>query len=514
MKRLRGFLVLPFVLLLVLTTAACTSGGDGEYELNNDGELVVAMSGEYRPFNYVENGKLTGFDYDIAKALADDLGLKLVTKTAGFATLVEGTAQGRYDMLVASTTANVERAQVVDFARGYYSSGAQVHVKKGQPCKPLKEMDNPQVGVANGTTYHEYLKKNEITNQIKTYEADATALEDTAAGRLDAALTDRLLGKFHIKHAGLDLEPCGEPLTHETMAPAIGKGKPKLLAAVNKSMDKILSDGTYAKISKKWFGEDISPKIDQDEVDKVMAQASDEVQTKPLIDIFTEYFPVFVKAAGWTLAVTGVALIIAVALGSVIAWMNMSSILPLRWLAVGFIGLIRGTPLIAQLFVLYFGLTQLVLLNSFWAGAIALAIHNSAYIAEIVRSGFSSVPPGLVEASRSLGLSRLKTLRWIQVPLATRTILPVLGNQFIIAVKDSSLVAFIGMAELFREAQNTAAAEFAPLKAYLIVSIYYLVIVLVLTGIVHMLERWMDVEAKAKRNEMKKLKQTEGMAAA
>ena len=203
-----------------------------------------------------------------------------------------------------------------------------------------------------------------------------------------------------------------------------------------------------------------------------------------------------IKAAGVTLAITAVALLIAVVLGSVIAWMNMSKITPLRWLAVAYIGVIRGTPLIAQLFVLYFGLTEIVLLSGFWAGAIALAIHNSAYIAEIIRSGFESVPKGLVEASRSLGMSRTQALRRVQLPLSTRTILPVLGSQFIIAVKDSSLVAFIGMGELFRTAQNMAAAEYSPLNAYLTVSVYYLIIVLVLTGLVTLLERRMNPDKK------------------
>ena len=131
------------------------------------------------------------------------------------------------------------------------------------------------------------------------------------------------------------------------------------------------------------------------------------------------------------------------------------------------------------------------LLDKFWAGAIALGIHNSAYIAEIIRSGFQSVPKGLVEAARSLGMSRERTLRRVQAPLAFRTILPVLGSQFIIAVKDSSLVGFIGLTELFRTAQNTAAATYKPLSSYAIVSVYYLVIVLVLTAVVNRMEKQM-----------------------
>lgn len=207
--------------------------------------------------------------------------------------------------------------------------------------------------------------------------------------------------------------------------------------------------------------------------------------------MFAEYGPIFLKATWVTLSLTAVALVFAGILGMGVAAMAMSRVAPLKWLAAGFIGLIRGTPLIAQLFLLYFGLTSIIVLDKFWAGAIALGVHNSAYIAEIIRSGFQSVPKGLVEAARSLGMSRERTLRRVQAPLAFRTILPVLGSQFIIAVKDSSLVAFIGLTELFRTAQNTAAATYKPLSSYAIVSVYYLAIVLVLTAVVNRMEKRM-----------------------
>lgn len=203
---------------------------------------------------------------------------------------------------------------------------------------------------------------------------------------------------------------------------------------------------------------------------------------------FGEFAPLFLEATWVTLRLTAVALVIAMVLGAFIAWMVMSRFGPLRWLATAYIGVIRGTPLIAQIFVLYFGISELVKLPAFWAGSLALAAHNSAYIAEIFRSGFQAVPKGLVEASRSLGMSRRKTLRRVQAPLALRTTLPVLGNQYIIAIKDSSLVAFIGMPELFQTSRNLAASTYEPLQMYLMVSVYYLVIVLVLTYVVNRLE--------------------------
>lgn len=204
--------------------------------------------------------------------------------------------------------------------------------------------------------------------------------------------------------------------------------------------------------------------------------------------IFTQYAPLFLEASWVTLRLSAAAIVMAMFLGSLIAAMAMGRVRALRWIATAYIGLVRGTPLITQIFIIYFGLVAIVALPAFWAGALALAFHNSAYIAEIIRSGFQSVPSGLTEAARSLGMSRTKTLKRVQAPLALRTTLPVLGNQYIIAIKDSSLVSFIGMTELFQTSRNVASSTYQELTAYIIVALYYLVIVLALTAVVNWLE--------------------------
>ncbi len=215
------------------------------------------------------------------------------------------------------------------------------------------------------------------------------------------------------------------------------------------------------------------------------------------LELFVEYSPLFIEATWVTLRLTAAALVMAMIGGAIVAAMTMSGIRPLKWVATMYIGLVRGTPLITQIFIIYFGLTAIVTLPAFWAGAFALAFHNSAYIAEIIRSGFQAVPKGLTEAARSLGLSRAQTLKRVQAPLALRTTLPVLGNQYIIAVKDSSLVSFIGMTELFQTSRNMAASTYQPLMAYTAVAGYYLVIVLVLTGLLSWLEHRLGAHSRA-----------------
>ncbi len=232
-------------------------GEEGGAQLINDGEILIAMSGEFRPFSYFENNELTGFDYDIAVAIADELDLELRTETAAFGSLIEGLSTNRYDALIASTTPTDERREQVDFTESYYTDGAQYFVPTDSDCEAFDINSDVTVGVANGTTYNQYLQDEGFTGEVTTFESDITALEDTEAGRLDGTITGRLVGLFQIQDAGRDLRACGEPLFTESPAIAIAQNNP-LIDDVDEALATIKEDGTYAEISNKWFGEDIS----------------------------------------------------------------------------------------------------------------------------------------------------------------------------------------------------------------------------------------------------------------
>lgn len=208
---------------------------------------------------------------------------------------------------------------------------------------------------------------------------------------------------------------------------------------------------------------------------------------------FFQSYPIFLKAMGVTLELTVVSIFIAIFIGLFFALLKLSGIKPLEWISNVYIYLVRGTPLIVQIFILFFGITQLIQVNAFWAASLALAFHNGAYIAEIFRGTIQSIDRGQMEAGRSLGMSSSLTMRRIILPQAFRRALPPLGNQFIIGLKDSSLAAFISMNELFNIATTLGSAHFDTLTYLLIVAIYYLVLVLILTFAVHIFEKKLSV---------------------
>lgn len=210
------------------------------------------------------------------------------------------------------------------------------------------------------------------------------------------------------------------------------------------------------------------------------------------LESFAVTFSGFAKATWVTLEITVASLILASLIGLVFAFMKISDKGWLRMIASGYIGLIRGTPLIVQIMWLYFGITHFVVLSKFWAGVLALAIHSGAYIAEIFRGAIQSIDKGQLEASRSLGMSYGLAMRRIILPQAFKRAIPPLGNQFIIGLKDSSLVAFIGVSEIFSVSMSEAAATFRQLEFYSIAGLYYLALIVIFSIVLHRLEKRLD----------------------
>jgi polar amino acid transport system permease protein len=210
------------------------------------------------------------------------------------------------------------------------------------------------------------------------------------------------------------------------------------------------------------------------------------------IRIFIDSYPVFLKGMWLTFELTAVAIFIGIFIGLFFAFLKVSKIKILEWIADIYIFLIRGTPLVVQIFVFYYGLTSLNI-SQFLAVVLALAFHNGAYIAEIFRGTIQSIDKGQMEAGRSLGMSVKLTYRRIILPQALRRAMAPLGNQFIIALKDSSLAAFIGMYELFNVATTYGSNTFDYLSYLLVVAVYYLFLVLVFSILVRYIEKRLSV---------------------
>lgn len=211
-------------------------------------------------------------------------------------------------------------------------------------------------------------------------------------------------------------------------------------------------------------------------------------------EVFMNTYPGFLEAVLITLKVTAIAVVLGTAFGIIFALLKISRSKVLQTIANLYITIIRGTPLIVQIMFLYYGITSIITLSNFWAGSIALGIHNGAYIAEIFRGAIQGIDRGQREASLALGMNRTQAMRRIIFPQALRRAIPPLGNQFIITLKDSSLVYLIGVSELFSRANREAAANFMPFETFLVVGMYYLILVLIFTWLLKLYENKLNVD--------------------
>lgn len=207
--------------------------------------------------------------------------------------------------------------------------------------------------------------------------------------------------------------------------------------------------------------------------------------------LIIKVIPLLLEGALITVEITSLSVGFGFVIGMLLALARLSAFKPARWFAIIYVDFIRGTPLLVQIFLLYFALPILtgLRIEPFFAAIAACSVNSGAYIAEIFRSGIQSIDVGQMEAGRSLGLSWWQTMRFIILPQAFKRVVPPLGNEFIAMLKDSSLVSVIGFEELTRRGQLIISRTYATFEIWLAVAFMYLIMTFMISQLVAYLER-------------------------
>jgi cystine transport system substrate-binding protein len=223
------------------------------------GTLVIGQEGTYAPFTFKDaQGNLTGFDVDIAKAVAAKLGLKPQFVLTEWSGILAGLLADKFDVVVNQVGITAERQKTIAFSAPYAYSSPQIIVKKtGSAFTTLADLKGKRVGVGLGSNFEAQLRAAGGINVV-TYPGAPEYLADLAVGRLDAAYNDRLLVGYLIKSQNLPIKGAGVIGQPESVGIAIKKTNPGLKAAIDKALLQIKADGTYARISRQWFGQDVS----------------------------------------------------------------------------------------------------------------------------------------------------------------------------------------------------------------------------------------------------------------
>ncbi|MBD2498231.1 ABC transporter permease subunit [Nostoc sp. FACHB-280] len=460
--------------------------------------LRVATEPAFPPFEFKgANGELQGFSYDLMNAIASAANFKVSFQSIPFDGIIPAVQAKTIDAAISSITITEERAKTVDFSRPYFKAGLAIAVRdNNQDITNLDSLKNKKLAVQIGTTGAEKAKSIPGV-QIRSFDSAPLALQELVNGNVDAVINDAPVTLYAINTGNLQgIKVIQQLLTEEYYGIVTAKNSPNL-TLINDGLDRILKNGSYSQIYKKWFKAEppslpnTSPFANQNNGSQANFFTS--------LNIILQALPILLQGAFFTIQITIISVILGLGGGSLIGIIRLSQIKPVRWLARAYIDFFRGTPLLVQIFMIYFGIPALVQqlgftfsFNPFVAGVIALSLNSAAYIAEIVRAGIQSIESGQTEAAQSLGLSATETMRYVIFPQAFRRMIPPLGNEFISLLKDTSLVAVIGFEELFRKGQLIVASNYRAFEIYAAIAIVYLCLTLLSSQVFSKLEVWMN----------------------
>lgn len=444
-------------LLCALAFAPRLSLAGPEPRASNDhAPLVVGLTGKYPPFNYVDDrGELVGFDVDIAHEICREMRRRCEFRILQWDGIIGALLAERIDVIIGSMAITPERANAVHFSPPYYESGAVLFRRPGASGPADAGF---RVGVTLGTTYEAHVRAKFPQADVRTYKGDPEALTDLAAGRLDAIVTDALVGRYLQKRSGITLEQTGPPLYVERMAIPVKPSRQELAREVDAAVGRVRATKAYDEAYARYFGEGT--------VEQVAASGWLSGQTLGLL----------FRGLASTLGVCAVGLGLGALLSLLLA-LALVGPRPVALAVAAFVDFIRATPFIVQMLAIYFGLPEIGIRLGAWGSAtLAIAIHSAAYGAEVLKTAYRSVPEGQHWASRALGLSPTETLRHVIVPQMMPVCTVPLINTVVAMIKDSAIVSVIGVHELTLQTQQIISTTFKPLALYALAACLYFVV--------------------------------------
>jgi polar amino acid transport system substrate-binding protein len=399
------------------------------------------------PYVYPDPQKpeqMTGFEFDLANALAAKLGVKARMVQNQWDQLLPALDRGNFDIILNGLEITADNRQHAAMSRPYYVYAQQI-VTRNDSAGPtnLDGLKGRTVGVLASSAAQRLLQRTGGID-VKSYPGNVESFLDLKAGRIDIVVLDLPIALYYGKPDPA-LKFSGEPFSPGYYGIAVRKEDATLLAAINNALAQFIADGTLEQIYRHhglW---------DERQAGLATYQPETLVQRKSISTLreWPKYLPLLLRGAVTTVILSVLGMVLAVAVGLVVVLARLYGPGPIRWLAQAYVEVVRGTPLLIQLFLIYYGLPQVGLrLNAFLAGILGLGLNYAANEAENYRAGIQSIPKGQTEAALALGMNRRQILRRIILPQALRVVIPPVTNDFISMFKDSSIVSVITMVEL------------------------------------------------------------------
>jgi polar amino acid transport system substrate-binding protein len=435
-----------------------------------------------------------GFDVEIADMIARGLNRRAVFVQVAWASIEASVERGDFEIGLSGVEdrpgLRAQHALTIPYFR--FHEVLAVRVRDTARFHSLDDFGGRRVATLGGTTAYDMLLEAGRKNGVipVSYDDDVHPYSDLVAGRVDAVLLDNIMAERSLRRmGGFAILP--QPVADGSYVGVIARTNVALRDSVNAILRARMRDGSLEKIFQKWAVWDAS----QAQYFGTVLQASDsgpnasDSRLAAGRHTLTSYLPALARAAVITLVLSFLSMALAVAAGIAIAAGRVYGTRPVQWLLTAYVEIVRGTPVLLQLFVIYYGFAGIVRLPAFIAAVVGLGLNYAAYESEIYRAALQSISTLQLEAARTLGFSEMQTLRLVRGPQALRLALAPMTNDFVSLLKDTSLVSVITVVELTKQTAIYATNVGSWFVPGLLCATIYLVFSLPLSHYARRLER-------------------------
>jgi polar amino acid transport system substrate-binding protein len=474
------------------TSAERTSPETASTPLTTEIQPALRWSADAKsgvPYMFVDPqdpAKMQGFELDIMTELAQKMGRKLVFVQNEWESLVPGLDRGDYDVAANGIEITPEREEQVLFSLPYYATFEQIVVHAdNEQIRDLQDLSGKKTGTLKASLAH-YILERETQAKIVFYDEEDQGYTDVANRRIDSFFVDYPIALYYA-FPNKKLKAVGPPIGKMLYGIAVSKKRPELIPELNRGIKLMNESGSLEKIYAKWnllhpftireLGLKTSEQNNTAELDKVAQIKNQTLSFRERMVRYASLMPLLLKGALTSIQISVISMFAAIGFGLILALMRLYGKGAVSLIGQSIVEFIRGTPLLIQLYLIFFGLPYLgVNLTPFWAAILGLGLNYGAYEAENYRAGIEAIPKSQLEAAQALALSPFQRFAHVVFPQAYRIILPPMTNDFISLIKDSSLVSVITMVELTTIYSQLASTYFDHLGLGILVAIIYFAI--------------------------------------
>lgn len=465
-----------FIGLSVFLSPISTEASEAQEE-----PYIIGMDQSMAPFTFLDDdGEPAGLEIEMFETIAEEQGFEYEFQNFSFSAGIQALETGQIDGLLAGVAVTPEREEVFDFSENILEVGNTFAVNADSPYETVDDLRGETISVKTGSTGLDIVQEmqDEYDFDILTFDQSVNMHQAVMNGDAAASVESSAVQAFAISTGQVDFRQVGDVINPVNQALATNAGPDgELLTMFDEGLAQLKEDGRYDAILDTYFGETA-------DADSTGVSTTPQAIANSLL------------TGLWrTIWVAFVSIIIATILGLIFGLMRVSNSAILKLIADIYIYAMRGVPMIVFSFFVFFGVSDWIGTNfePIVAGIAALSINTGAYIAEIIRGGIQGVPRGQAEAARSLGMPSGLAMRKIILPQALKHALPSLVNQFILTLKNTSILSVIGVVELTMAGQIIISRTYQSGNIWLIVGATYIILITVLTLISERIEANMDI---------------------